>query len=314
MISIPINTVKNNIVTHKSEIDDYILKAQNKIAACLKNEKAKLTTTQKAYLKELSSRLPVLVYAKPNKLKSLEKSFLKLPKNKAGEKVSFKDKVLNLLNYDGLRGGFFPIYFNDLGIKSCVYCNSQLTVCVENSKKKKVARFQLDHYIPKTKYPFLSVSLYNLYPVCASCNLLKDENRVDFLLYSDAPNTNDFKFKLKRGVVAKFLSKRDLNQIDFDYICPKAKPPAIDFETLFSIHSIHKTQLDIAEELILKAEVYKKSYKDSLIKKFPKIFSNTNITNRLIIGNYHNPLDIHKRPMAKFTQDISRQLGLIPKI
>jgi hypothetical protein len=32
----------------------------------------------------------------------------------------------------------------------------------------------------------------------------------------------------------------------------------------------------------------------------------------MIIGNYIDKEDIHKRPLAKFTQDIAREAGLIP--
>ena len=65
------------------------------------------------------------------------------------------------------------------------------------------------------------------------------------------------------------------------------------------------------EELILKAEIYTKSYKETLVNSFGKIFSNVSITNRIIIGNYSAEDEIHNRPMAKFTQDIAKQLGLI---
>jgi len=32
---------------------------------------------------------------------------------------------------------------------------------------------------------------------------------------------------------------------------------------------------------------------------------------RFLIGNYTEPKEIHKRPMAKFQQDIAEQLGLL---
>ena len=35
---------------------------------------------------------------------------------------------------------------------------------------------------------------------------------------------------------------------------------------------------------------------------------------RLILGNYASPDDVHKRPLAKLYQDIGRELGLIRKV
>jgi len=33
--------------------------------------------------------------------------------------------------------------------------------------------------------------------------------------------------------------------------------------------------------------------------------------NRFILGTYDKPEDIHKRPLAKLTQDVAKQLGII---
>jgi hypothetical protein len=35
------------------------------------------------------------------------------------------------------------------------------------------------------------------------------------------------------------------------------------------------------------------------------------LIDRLLIGNYMDETDIHKRPMSKFMQDIAQQLGII---
>jgi hypothetical protein len=65
------------------------------------------------------------------------------------------------------------------------------------------------------------------------------------------------------------------------------------------------------EELILKAKIYTKTYKKALLKSFPKLLTSVNLSNRLILGNYIDSNEIHKRPMAKFMQDIAQQLKLI---
>jgi hypothetical protein len=70
--------------------------------------------------------------------------------------------------------------------------------------------------------------------------------------------------------------------------------------------------MDIAEELVHKRMAYNKAYRFYLENDYKsKLFPDQAIINRLLIGNYDKPEDIHKRPMAKFTQDIAKQLGLI---
>jgi hypothetical protein len=77
------------------------------------------------------------------------------------------------------------------------------------------------------------------------------------------------------------------------------------------ISGVYETQKDIVEELILKAKVYTPSYRAALIKNFPDVFTSSSLSNRIIIGNYSQKDEIHKRPMSKFIQDIATQLELI---
>ena len=80
---------------------------------------------------------------------------------------------------------------------------------------------------------------------------------------------------------------------------------------IFCIEGIYNTQKDLAEEILIKSEIYSKAYKRSLINSFGTVIYDEELINRLLLGNYDKPEDIHKRPMAKFTQDIAKQLHLI---
>lgn len=58
--------------------------------------------------------------------------------------------------------------------------------------------------------------------------------------------------------------------------------------------------------------IYNKAYTDSLKEGLKKLYKNkAPMLERLLIGNYVDEKDIHKRPMAKFVQDIAKQLKLI---
>lgn len=58
-----------------------------------------------------------------------------------------------------------------LGIKACVYCNASYTVATDDDR----ATFQIDHSYPKSKYPFLCTSFFNLQPSCMHCNQIKSK-------------------------------------------------------------------------------------------------------------------------------------------
>ncbi|SEF73627.1 HNH endonuclease [Sphingobacterium lactis] len=315
--------------TVDSVIKDFntiLAKRKNKIIVNLNQLLAGKNTKYKVlYIQCIKSNIDIILVAKPDEIKRLKKEFDGITKSAIKNSKSYKSfikKILTALEYENRRSDFYPKYFHKIGIKSCVYCNAHLTVVIEEQVKLKrkiridyTAKFQVDHFLPKSEYPCFSVSLYNLYPVCANCNLAKSKDTVDFNLYLDERSITPsvFEFTLANGSIAKYLTSRDLEDIQYTFSEPKVIAPNKTFQEVFKIQEIYETQKDIAEELILKAEVYTEEYKKNLKKQFPKLFTNEGIFNRLLIGNYSTDEDHHKRPMAKFTMDIAKQVGLIKK-
>lgn len=256
---------------------------------------------------------------------------VKFKQIRKNEVIYLKDLILMDLGYDSLRSNFYPIFFDQLGIKSCVYCNSQLAVSVTKNRypvskkgRKKplyslgneiAAKYQLDHYHPKSKYPYLSASIFNLYPTCATCNNIKNQTEVDFVLYSDKVVPSKYKFFLEKIGKAEYLNTGDRRHLKVRFEDPDKKVENIkspgSFEDTFHISSIYNTQIDLVEELFLKKKIYDDVYKSILKKSFTKIFNDVNVSNRILLGNYFNENEIHKRPMAKFMQDIARDIELI---
>lgn len=54
--------------------------------------------------------------------------------------------------------------------KVCPYCQQAVAVAIQSAKSGKSFRPTLDHFYPKSNYPYLSLSLYNLVPSCHTCN------------------------------------------------------------------------------------------------------------------------------------------------
>ena len=233
-------------------------------------------------------------------------------------KSKIKDKILLKLGYKGLRSSFYPKYFKEIGIKACIYCNSQLTIsAIKNAKKEFSAKFDVDHYHSKDDYPFLSISLFNLYPACASCNRLKSTNPIEFELYSDDASKvkkSSYKFKLDSKSKAKYLTNKNSNEIEFSFEEPPYNLGIKKFNEVFHIEGIYQTQLDLTEELIIKSQMYNSSYLKTLQDNFSKLNLHPELFKRTLIGSYTEDKDLHKRPISKLVMDIAKELELIKKI
>jgi hypothetical protein len=323
MIAIPYSIVDSSIKSFDAKIVAFkkqILDNLNDILV-----KRRFGNQKKDYITKLMNLSKYIITAKPKTLLKYQKEFDKIisPNEMRSNKFkSFRNLILKELEYTLRRSDFYPVYFYKIGIKSCVYCNAHLTVAIEKEEqlktKKKItykAKFQVDHYWPKSKYPCFSISLFNLYPVCGNCNNCKGISDLNFILYSNQKKNivSPFKFQLTNGVVAQYLLSRKLGDIKFTFQEPLVTSPFKTFQDIFDVRGIYNTQKDLAEELILKAEIYTQQYRATLKKQYPKLFTNAGIFNRLLLGNYSSEKDIHKRPMAKFTIDIAKQIGLIKK-
>ncbi|MNJ85761.1 hypothetical protein D3C87_32400 [compost metagenome] len=318
MISIPKIIVLNAISEHSKQIESQTKKLRENLLRLFFEE----SVTEKwmiQYIVKMLDHSSELITCDHNRLKELKDEFDKVIKaEEVGKSKVFKDALLNRMRYTYLRSTFYPKYFSKIGIKSCVYCNAHLTITVEKQTDNELlAKYQVDHYWPKSTYPCFSTSLFNLYPACSSCNHIKNDDFVQFELYTD--NTEylplEFNFELEDGCWIKYLEKFDRDEIKIRFLEPTL--PAINpmglksIDEVFAITQIYQTQTEIVEELILKSQKYTEVYKQDLIKIYPELFTTSSLANRVLISNYSDIQDIHKRPMAKFTQDIARQLGLI---
>tara|TARA_R110002096_G_scaffold68304_4_gene165028 strand:- start:944 stop:1915 length:972 start_codon:yes stop_codon:yes gene_type:complete len=230
-------------------------------------------------------------------------------------KSPIKNAIIIALGYKVLRNSFYPKYFKEIGIKSCVYCNSQLTITTVKSKGIYSAKFDVDHYYSKDEYPFLSICLFNLYPTCSSCNRSKGTKNIEFELYTTNPSKakkSNYKFKLSPYSKSKYLTTKDSKDIGFTFNVPVyINPSTKKLNDVFHIEKIYETQVDLIEELIIKSQIYNKSYLKSLKSNFNKLSLHPELFKRTLVGNYTKDKDLHKRPMSKLVMDIAKDLGLI---
>ena len=272
-----------------------------------------LSPTQQDYLDTLLGDFEDIVRANTNDLTRFEGIFrgiisgaqMRTTANKA-----FRNELIKRMGYTDLRDHFYPDYFEKVGIKSCVYCNSQLALTVRNVDGEKSAKFQVDHFLPKSEYPCFSISFYNLYPVCGPCNRSKSTNYVDFKLYSSDYmdyRESKFAFTLDKVSLLRYRVNGDMYNLKVNF-----EDHGAGVKETFAIEGIYNEQKDIAEELVLKSMIYNRTYSESLKTSLNELYKGkAPMLERLMVGNYTKETDIHKRPMSKFTMDIARQLKLI---
>ena len=313
MIQININKIENLIKIFEKDINEINKNSFEKLKN-IKNNNV-LSHKENRFIRLILFKFKDLSLLSINleQLNTIKKEIGKIPVTKkrvfAGKtkKSYLKDEIINALGYNKLRGSFFPKYFQKLGIKSCVYCNAQLTVTIDKGENDYKANYQLDHYFPKDKYPYLSISLLNLYPVCASCNLSKLNHEIDFELYTQKVDSNLFKFSIDPVSKARFLISRNIEDLKIVF----SKRGDNNYDRIFKITEIYETQKDLVEEILLKALAYDTSYRKYLKNELSKHRISDALIDRFILGNYIKPNEVYKRPMSKLMQDIGREIGLI---
>ena len=319
MRSITVSSVRKLISHYKIEIGRQQEKMEMKLQNLIDEELSE--SKQLEYTKLLKKKAREIITADPSTLESLMKLFDNIIDAKEMETQAyevFRKLIITSLGYSALRSNFYPMYFARLGIKACVYCNSQSTLSVRRAKTsssdevKIQGKYQIDHYLSKNSYPCFSISLFNLYPVCGSCNNVKGTKKIDFLLYTEKPDSSSFQFYLEKECQGRFLISRNTDDIIIRLkpLQKKLQAGFSDYAKLFELEGIYEQHKDVAEELILKAEVYTTAYKSTLLNSFSDFIKPDNI-DRLITGNYTLEDELHKRPLSKFVRDISKSIGLI---
>lgn len=78
------------------------------------------------------------------------------------------NKFPSMFNYEYVSKNFGHRIVSEIGIEICPYCNNEDIEQIEEEGAED--RPDLDHYFPKSKFPFLAVSLSNLIPSGNRCN------------------------------------------------------------------------------------------------------------------------------------------------
>jgi hypothetical protein len=211
-------------------------------------------------------------------------------------------------------------FASKMNIKVCPYCNSQYTLVVNRKNKGTLAKFQFDHFFPLEKFPYLSVSLYNIIPSCAACNHKKSNTRLWIKdsyhpYYNSIGEFSEFKV-IFPGNVEKLsfpqLLSMDIDRIRIQFVSKfsHTKKMIEQHDALFDISAVYTRHKDIAHTIMIQSTLRNRYYQKSVMK-IRGLFPDESTMIKYILGASVNIDDSLNKPLSKFTQDIARKLNLI---
>lgn len=228
--------------------------------------------------------------------------------------VVVKNRVELIFSYKNWFCNKDSIYYSayDLSRKlernTCTYCNRVYTSTIINKNGKKIIRPTFDHWYPKSDFPLLALSFYNLIPSCSNCNS-SVKGAINFNLtdqvhpYVDSTQTEEFVFKYKYN---SSLSKYRIFLQDVDSLNSKARK-TLQGMYIDEMYNSHQSEL---RDLIKIKKNYSKSYIASIEKLFGNNLSKEEVY-RILFGVEFDSTIFHKLPLSKFKSDILKDLNII---
>lgn len=195
---------------------------------------------------------------------------------------------------DGMKMNVFLV--QQTGLTVCPYCNRDYI----NSRSKKLAGAQLDHFYPRSSYPVFSVCLYNLVPVCGNCNRIKHDNMQSFA--SPFDEGIDWENGLRFSYVPLDMKRKK--------IIINAKRPikhnikAMHIETAYQIHEME------VNELLDKVEMYSTTQLEEFREVLHKVELTEEDIKRMVFGPEIMEESMKKKPLGRMLRDLERELGI----
>jgi hypothetical protein len=247
-------------------------------------------------------------------LKELKSIHDKLP---SYDPNPFKEDLEYIFDYKWFREGKVKNYdgfdlANNLGIDTCLYCNRNYTVSAKIEKKSKRVFPAYDHFMPKTDFPILALSFYNLIPVCTICNTEKgDDNPINeriFYPYNKLGIISEFKFNVEPTSYSFFRGFNSAFGLEYnitmDFLDKDVIEKSLDKFALIEI--FNKSHKGLVSEIIIKSRNYNSTFRKYLAETLN--LSKEEVYN-LVFETYFASPDFHKRPFSKLKRDIFDQFN-----
>lgn len=197
-----------------------------------------------------------------------------------------------------------------MNVPVCPYCNRQYITLFSNRKKGSKTRTNpvkettadLDHFYIKSKYPYLSLSLYNFIPSCQICNS-RFKGTLDFYVYPHV-----YPYKEEFGDDVKFTTKLDAFQSGdkgtIELINYSGNEAVQNSISTFMLEEVYQSHSAYVQDIHRKAEKYNKEMIESLKTQFGDLLGDNRSIMDDLYGQYLDRTKFYLRPLAKLTRDI----------
>lgn len=243
-------------------------------------------------------------------------------KNYTNKNIKFK-KVINSIFFfeNHSKWGAYKLT-QVLNINACPYCN-RTYITTLGSENKKFSRPDIDHFLAKSKYPYLRMSFYNLIPSCVICNRNAKGKKETSLEKNIYPFTNGFENIGTENYVR--FNYRPKNYMD---AIGKGEP-LIEFSfngdekhikkcknniDLFRLEEQYSMQFNELNHLMQLKQYYSVAYLEDLTRKYPHLLQDYKEAYKLAFGKEYELTKDDNLPLSKFTRDILKELKMLEKL
>ena len=325
MIRIDVSKIKNWELIKKKHSEWYekkILPNIKKAHTLLLSKKTKDDSIKKykELLKKIIERCENYVIEEELFLGYNHDYLLDLIKNLNRTNISENYLPHNLFSYDK-----FPNHTGEwnrhkllslMGIEVCPYCQrNYISSFEENNDKRTTA--DLDHFYPKSLYPFLALSLYNFIPSCQICNSrFKGTKDTYNSVYPYEESFDDLgaKFKTSKEIIYEILGEKDANffvEIDYKNLKNKDRKKVEKSLKNLGLDKVYKkSHNQYIKDLLDNIEKYPKNYLESCVEIFDEYYKDKNKKEKIIkyfidiVKEPYRKRIENGEPLAKLTKDI----------
>ena len=236
---------------------------------------------------------------------TLQNYIAKLGKYDKAKSDELQNRIFRYKNFS-VRNVAYEI-LKKMNMQVCPYCNRQYIVTLKNNK----VRPQFDHYYPKSDYPYLALSVFNLIPCCSICNMAKtdlDTSATPILYPYDEEFAYEIRFTIKEKDGINLFQYASGRSDEFDVGITNPNNVLLTESTL-QIEKLHLIELynehkDYVKAILRHHYVYTDKRIKELYNSFPELFKSTDDVKNSMHMSYLQKEDWGKRPLAKLTCDI----------
>lgn len=201
-----------------------------------------------------------------------------------------------------------------IDLNVCPYCNRQYTMTIQHHNKSVITP-QFDHFYPKSQYPYLQVSLYNLIPSCSTCNQKKSTHKLtdDIYPYEKSAARDQIVFELKQKdiTIDQLYGMNQKSSPQIEIVMSGPSETVTCLQDVFGIETIMNHHQRELRELMKRVIVYDAKWKEDINNRWSRSHTlklNELEMSTLLFGDIFDKKSWSQTPLAKFKYDIYQSL------